>query len=77
MTWGSHLRSNVGERWFGDGIYKDTLASGAPKAKLVVTSSASMTMAEQLKMLAETVSRRYRHSRHVPRPAAILRGPRA
>ena len=55
--------TNVGERWFGDGIYKDTLASGAPKAKLVVTSFASMTMAEQLKMLAETVSRRHRHSR--------------
>jgi hypothetical protein len=54
--------TNVGERWFGDGIYKDTLASGAPKAKLVVTSFASMTMAEQLKMLADTVSRRYRHS---------------
>ena len=57
--------TNVGERWFGDGIYKDTLASGAPKAKLVVTSFASMTMAEQLKMLAETVK-----SPLPPQPAA-------
>ena len=43
--------TNVGAPWFGDGIYKDTLASGTPKANLVVTSFASMTMAEQLKTL--------------------------
>ena len=59
--------TNVGERWYDNGIYKDTLASATPKANLVVTSFASMTMAEQLKMLAETVSRRHRHSRHPAR----------
>ena len=59
--------TNVGAPWFGDGIYKDTLASGTPKANLVVTSFASMTMADQLKMLAETVSRRHRHNRHPAR----------